>query len=122
MKKYDSDLQKFLKLLSEGIRVAILSRDSTQFEPVKKVLWLIRNSSEPGLSRLCCTTYAEFFAYVGSEDEDGDVIKPSRAQHSIHDLELESDSDDDMWGGKYEGNHDLLTVGCSSLLIRNLSF
>lgn len=67
------------------------------------MLWLLPNSAEPGLSRLCCTTYAEYFAYTGSRDEDGEEdIKP-HLQHSVHDLEIESDSDDDMWGGKYDG-------------------
>lgn len=67
------------------------------------MLWLIRNSSEPGLSRLCCTTYAEFFSYIGSVDEDGDREKVKKSYHNIRELEIESDSDDDMWGGKYEG-------------------
>lgn len=102
--KYKSDIEKLTKLLTAGIRVCVLSPETNQFEPIKKVLWLIRNSSEPGLSRLCCTTYAEYFSYIGSVDEDGDIEKPKKSYQKVNELELESDSDDDMWGGKFEGN------------------
>jgi hypothetical protein len=94
------------------------------------VLWILPNSSEPGLSRLCCTTCAEFFAYTGSQDEDGDEHKKRKSiPFNIHDLEIDSDSDDDMWGGKFDGLYlsDIAEVrrGPSSFrfgeYIRNLS-
>jgi Trp operon repressor len=108
LKKYQTDLQKFLKLLKNGIRVMMLSTETQQFEPIKKVLWLCHHSTEPGLTRLCCTSSAEFFSYTSMGDEDGDdememKRKRSTTQHSFSELELESDSDDDMRGGKYDG-------------------
>jgi hypothetical protein len=93
-------------------------------------LWILPNSSEPGLSRLCCTTCADFFAYSGSQDEDGDEKKRRKSvPYNIHDLEIDSDSDDDMWGGKFDGLYlsDIAEVrkGPSSFrfgeYIRNLS-
>lgn len=42
------------------------------------MLWLHENTADPGLSRLRCSTMAEFFALTARDDEDGDESERER--------------------------------------------
>jgi hypothetical protein len=99
--KYQTDIQKLIKLLQNGIRVMVLSTETQQFEPVKRVLWLCPHSSESGLSRLCCTTSTEYFSYKSVGDDDNEGVSEEEDEQGKR--EFESDDGDEMRGGKYDG-------------------